>query len=114
MVLVRGVHSVLVTPFAPDESVDETSIGTLVDYCVAAGVDGVLVLGVLGEAYRLSDTERERMIAVTLERAAGRVQVTVGVTHQSTRVAVERALAGERAGAAAVMASPPAGASPSR
>jgi 4-hydroxy-tetrahydrodipicolinate synthase len=86
LVLARGVHSVLVTPFAPDESVDEASVGTLVDYCVAAGVAGVLVLGVLGEADRLSDAERERMIAVVLERAAGRVQVTVGVTHQSTEI----------------------------
>jgi 4-hydroxy-tetrahydrodipicolinate synthase len=66
------------------------------------------VLGVLGEADRLSDAERERVVGIAVEAAAGRLAVTVGVTHPSTRVAVERARAAEAAGAAAVMVSPPA------
>ena len=48
MSLSAGVHSVLVTPFAADESLDELSLRTLVDYYVSAGVAGVLALGVLG------------------------------------------------------------------
>jgi 4-hydroxy-tetrahydrodipicolinate synthase len=106
-----GVHSVLVTPFSPDESVDEGSLRTLIDYCVGAGVTGVLVLGVLGEADKLSDAERERLQSVAVEHAGGRVQVTVGVTHSSTVVTAERARAAARTGAAAVMVSPPPGSS---
>jgi 4-hydroxy-tetrahydrodipicolinate synthase len=104
-----GVHSVVVTPFAADESLDEASIPSLVDYYVAAGVQGLLVLGVLGEADRLSDREREAVQARTLEAVAGRVQVTVGITHASTVVCAERARSAEAAGASAVMASPPPG-----
>src|SRR5205823_10340926 len=74
--LTPGVHSVLVTPFASDEALDETSLRTLIDYYVAAGVAGVLVLGVLGEADKLSDAERERVQAGALAQAARRVQVT--------------------------------------
>jgi 4-hydroxy-tetrahydrodipicolinate synthase len=106
--LVPGVHSVLVTPFASDESLDEPSLRTLVDYYVSAGVAGVLVLGVLGEADKLSDGERERVQAAALVHADGRVQVTVGVSAPSTVLAAERAVSAERAGASAVMVAPPA------
>ena len=108
MSLSPGVHSVLVTPFAADESLDEASIRTLVDYYVAAGVAGVLALGVLGEADKVSDAERERVQGAVLEQADGRVQVTVGISAPSTALAVDRGLAAARAGAGAVMVAPPA------
>ncbi len=109
MALSAGVHSVLATPFRADESLDEASLHTLIDYYVAAGVAGVLVLGVLGEADKLSDAERERVQAGALAQAAGRVQVAVGVSAASTALTAERAVAAERAGASAVMVAPPAG-----
>ena len=107
MTLAPGVHSVLVTPFTPHQAVDEGSVRSLVGYCVGIGVDGVLALGVMGEAGKLSDAERERVQAATIEAAAGRTQVTVGVTHASTAVTRERARAAARAGADGVMVSPP-------
>lgn len=78
--LCPGVHVVAATPFLPDESLDEASIGSLVDFCHANGADGLLVLGVMGEADRLSDAERERVIEGFLGHNAGRLQITVGVT----------------------------------
>jgi 4-hydroxy-tetrahydrodipicolinate synthase len=104
-----GVHSVLPTPFAADESLDEASVASLVDYYAGHGVAGVLALGALGEADRLSDRERERVQAAVLEAVAGRVDVTIGVAHQATVVAAARARGAERAGATAVMVSPPLG-----
>jgi 4-hydroxy-tetrahydrodipicolinate synthase len=105
--LSAGVHSVLVTPFGSDESLDEASLRTLLDYYVSAGVAGVLVLGVLGEAEKLSDAERERVQAAALAHAAGLAQVTIGVSAASTVRAAERALSAEHAGASAVMVAPP-------
>jgi len=107
-VTLAGVHPVLVTPFRPDESLDEDSLRSLVDFVAERGVQGVLVLGVLGEADRLSDSERARVLDVAVEHAAGRLAVTVGISRPATRVVVERAVAAETAGAAAVMVSPPA------
>jgi 4-hydroxy-tetrahydrodipicolinate synthase len=63
----------------------------------------------LGEADKLSDAERERVQALVLEHAAGRVQVTAGTTHGGTDVAAQRARSAERAGATAVYVGPPPG-----
>lgn len=107
--LANGVHCVMATPFLPDEALDLASLATLIDYLVAAGCDGILILGVLGEADKLSDAERETMVRESIRLSAGRLQVSVGITHAATSVARERALAAQAAGAAAVMVSPPPG-----
>ena len=107
--LKSGVHCVMATPFLPDESLDEASLATLIDYLVDGGCDGILVLGVLGEADKLSDAERDRMLRRCIELSAGRLQVSVGITHASTKVARDRALGCVDAGADAVMVSPPPG-----
>ena len=107
--LKSGVHCVMATPFQPDESLDEDSLGTLIDYLVDGGCDGILILGVLGEADKLSDAERKRMIEKSIDLSAGRLQVSVGITHNSTKVARDRALTCAKSGAAAVMVSPPPG-----
>lgn len=109
MPLIAGVHNVTATPFLPDESLDEASLGSLVRYCVETGCDGMLILGVLGEADRLSDVERDRVIAKVVEENAGRLEITVGITHGSSVVTAERARRAVELGAHAVMVSPPPG-----
>lgn len=111
MSLSAGVHSVIVTPFAADESLDERALRSVVDYYLDSGVAGLLVLGVLGEADRLADAERERVQEIVLEHVGGRVEVTVGVSHAATVVAAERARSAGNSGASAVMVAPPAGTS---
>lgn len=106
-----GVHVVAVTPFLPDESLDEESIGTLVEFCSRAGSDGILMLGVMGEAERLSDLEREQVIDAVIARNTGRMQITVGVTAGSTFTTRQRAIAAVQRGADAVMVAPPPGTS---
>lgn len=109
MPLRPGVHNVTATPFLPDESLDEASLPRLVDYCLTAGCEGMLILGVLGEADKLSDAERDRDIAGIVAAAAGRLQITVGITHASIIVTRERARIAADLGADAVMVSPPPG-----
>ena len=109
MSLNRGVHSVMATPFLPDESLDLESLTTLIDYLAGCGVDGVLVLGVLGEVDRLADDERGAVIERTIAAARGRLQVTVGITHPATAVTVRRAREAAEQGADAVMVSPSPG-----
>lgn len=104
-----GVHCISATPFLPDESLDEASLKTLLDYLVGGGCDGVVMLGVLGEADRLTDEERDRVLHRALDHADERLQVSVGITHSSTLVTAARARAAERAGAVSVMVSPPPG-----
>ena len=106
-----GVHVVTVTPFLPDESLDEASIDSLVEFCAGAGAEGLLILGVMGEADKLSDGERERIIDRFVAHNAGRMQITVGVTAGATVTVRERARDAIRRGADAVMVSPPIGSS---
>lgn len=104
-----GVHCIAATPFLPDESLDLTSVGTLMDYLIAGGCRGALVLGVLGEADRLSDYERDQVLHAALEQGGDDLQISVGITHNSTMVTKARADAAQQAGVAAVMVSPPPG-----
>ncbi len=109
--LVPGVHNISATPFLPDESLDLASLRTLLDFLAERGCDGALVLGVLGEADKLSDDERNRVLATAVEHAGGRMQISVGITHGSSRITAQRAQEAEAAGAVAVMVSPPPGSS---
>lgn len=104
-----GVHCIAATPFMPDESLDLASVGALMDYLKLGGCQGALVLGVLGEADRLSDYERDQVLHAALERGGNDLQISVGITHNSTLVTKARADAAEAAGVAAVMVSPPPG-----
>lgn len=104
-----GVHCISATPFRPDEALDLGSLKTLLDYLAAGGCAGALVLGVLGEADRLDDHERRQVLATALDHAGDRLQISAGITHNSTVVTRRRALEAEKEGAVAVMVSPPPG-----
>ena len=84
----RGVWNIVPTPFREDASLDEDGVRTMVEFVIGTGVDGMTVLGVMGEVGRLSDHERRRVIELTVERAAGRLPVCAGVTHAATDRAV--------------------------
>jgi 4-hydroxy-tetrahydrodipicolinate synthase len=103
----QGVWNIVPTPFTPDGELDVASLPTLVDFVVGTGVDGMTILGVMGEAGRLSDSERSRVIDTVLERAAGRIPVCIGVSHGATDQAVTFARAAVAAGAHSIMLAPP-------
>jgi len=75
----RGVWNILPTPFTDDGALDDAGIRSLVDFVAGTGVDGLTVLGVMGEVTRLSDDERTRVIGTAIRHAAGRVPICVGV-----------------------------------
>ena len=102
-----GVIPITATPFDRRGRVDEESIHTLVEWEARCGVHGLNVLGIAGEAHKLSDTERRRVAEVFLKAVAGRFPVVVGTSHGGTAVAIELSQAAESAGAAAVMVAPP-------
>lgn len=108
----RGVWNIVPTPFTDDGDLDEPSIRTLIDFVIGTGVDGLTILGVLGEASKLSDAERTRVIETAVGQAAGRLPICVGVSHQATDRAVAFAREAEARGAHSVMLAPPALARP--
>lgn len=82
-----GTYTALVTPFR-DGDVDYDALGKLIEAQVEAGVDGVVPCGSTGESATLDHSEHERVIAFTIDKAAGRVQVIAGTGSNSTRESV--------------------------
>jgi 4-hydroxy-tetrahydrodipicolinate synthase len=109
----QGVYPILATPFLDDERPDLESFDRLVRFMAGLGMDGVTVLGVLGEANRMLDSEREALISTALKAAAGRMPVIVGTSHSGTRAALGLSQMAQELGADAVMVTPQAEATPS-
>lgn len=103
----RGVYNILSTPFTEDGALDEDSLRRLVESTIAMGVDGITILGVAGEAQKLSDPERQRVLDLVMEVNAGRVPIVVGVSRDGTRTTIEAAREAAAAGAAGLMIAPP-------
>ena len=102
-----GVWNIVPTPFRPDEELDLDSLRTLTDFVVGSGVDGMTILGVLGEGAKVSDSERSAIIDITLAQADGRVPVCVTVSAASGYRAAEYAREARAKGAHSVMLSAP-------
>jgi 4-hydroxy-tetrahydrodipicolinate synthase len=103
----RGVYTIALTPFIDKGDLDEESIGSLSEFYVESGVHGITILGIMGEASKLSDAERRVVTERYVSTVGGRVPVVVGCSAVATRVVIDRALEAEAAGAAAVMVAPP-------
>jgi 4-hydroxy-tetrahydrodipicolinate synthase len=103
----HGVCTIALTPFTEEGELDEVSIESLSNFYVDAGVHGVTILGIMGEAHKLSDAERQVVTERYVSAIGGRVPVVAGCSAVATKVVVERARAAEDAGAAAVMVAPP-------
>ena len=106
LVLARGVYAVLPTAFHEDGRLDVAGTVALVDAQVKAGVAGLTVLGVMGEAAELTDEERAEVVASVVARAG--VPVIVGATGPTAAIVTQRVEAARRLGASAVMVSPAA------
>jgi 4-hydroxy-tetrahydrodipicolinate synthase len=102
----HGVHPIVPTPFLEDGSLDLASVDRLIDHQIAAGVDGVAILGFMGESHKLTGAERRDVISTAVARAAGRIIVWVGVRAFGTAGTIEQVQEAESHGADAVFVAP--------
>jgi 4-hydroxy-tetrahydrodipicolinate synthase len=105
----RGVFIISVTPFTDGGDVDWPSVDSLVEFYLGKGVSGVTILGMMGEAQKLSDTESAAFAKYIIDRVAGRVPVIVGVSHAGTDNLVHLSKTAVDVGASGVMIAPVAG-----
>ena len=105
----RGVFIIAATPFADNGTLDLKSLERLIGFYIDAGVHGITLLGVMGEAQKLTYDEARLVIQASLRQVAGEVPVVVGVS--SPGLATLAALTSDAMslGAAAVMVAPPSG-----
>ena len=104
---VTGIFNIMATPFTADFQLDLASLRNLVDFQLDKGAYGLTILGVLGEAAKMSVDERKQVVDIVLATVAGRVPVVVGTSHENTRTCIELSKAAFAAGAAGVMIAPP-------
>jgi len=104
----RGTFPIVPTPFRPDGALLLQDIQRLVDYYVRCGVDGLTILGVFGEAQKLSSAETDLCIREFLRCSADRLPVIVGVTSPSLARSVELGRFAVEHGAAGVLLQPAA------
>lgn len=103
----RGVYPILTTVFDDVGEFDEEGQRHAIEFLLDARVDGLVTCANASEGYALSDAERERVIQVVIDQVRGRVPVIVGVSHPSTKVAIEKSRAAERAEAQGILSLPP-------
>ena len=78
----KGIYIVAQTPFGDSGAVDLDSVDSLVDFYLGHGADGMTVLGVAGEAGKLTPDEAIAVSSRFIGRAAGK-PVIVGVSNPS-------------------------------
>lgn len=87
----QGSLVALVTPMQPDGALDYAAYRALIDWHVAEGTDGLVVVGTTGESPTVSMDEHAELIKVAVEHAAGRIPVIAGVGANSTDEAIHLA-----------------------
>ncbi len=104
----RGSYTVTVTPFTEDgRALDLDAHRRFIDWQLASGVPGLIVLGTTGEFLTISDAERTELVKATVEHVAGRVPVLVGTMNAYTENAVRYSREAEALGADGLMIVPP-------
>ena len=98
-----GVLVALATPFAADESIDESRLRGLVDRTIDGGVHGVVACGSTGEFSALSVEERRFVVETVVDQTAHRVPVIAQTGSTSTREAIELSRHAESVGVDVVM-----------
>jgi 4-hydroxy-tetrahydrodipicolinate synthase len=104
----KGVYLIAVTPFTDSGALDLASTDRMVDFCLEKGVTCLTVLGIMGEATKLTMAESQTFVKQVLARVAGRVPVVVGASAPGFAPMRELTESVMDLGAAGVMVAPPA------
>lgn len=103
----QGVYPALTTKFTADDKLDLKAFGKNLDAQLAAGVDGVILGGSLGEASTMDDDEKFDLLKYTLDHVQGKVPVILNITEGATRRAIAYVEKAQIIGADGFMALPP-------
>jgi 4-hydroxy-tetrahydrodipicolinate synthase len=84
-----GCGTAMVTPFRRDQSLDEETLRKLVRRQIAAGIDFLVPCGTTGESPTLTRAEHLRVVAITVEEAAGKTPVLAGAGGYNTQEVID-------------------------
>jgi len=101
--MITGSLVAIVTPMHEDGRLDLASFRKLIDWHVAEGTDGIVVVGTTGESPTVDFDEHKQLIRIAVEHAKGRIPIIAGTGGNSTAEAVELTESAKKAGATACL-----------
>lgn len=103
----KGVFPALTTKFTTDDQLDLPLFEKNVQAQLAAGVEGIILGGTLGESSVLTNEEKEKLVKFAVEKTAGKVPVVLNIAEGATREALVQAANAANWGARGLMVLPP-------
>jgi 4-hydroxy-tetrahydrodipicolinate synthase len=97
--MIKGSIVAIVTPMHADGSLDLPGLRKLIDWHIAEGTDGIVIVGTTGESPTVSVEEHCELIKVAVEHTAKRIPVIAGTGGNSTTEAIELTEYAKRVGA---------------
>ena len=101
--MITGSLVAIVTPMLEDGRLDIARFRKLIDWHVAEGTDGIVVVGTTGESPTVDFDEHKELIRIAVEHAHGRIPVIAGTGGNSTAEAIELTESAKKAGATACL-----------
>jgi 4-hydroxy-tetrahydrodipicolinate synthase len=101
--MIKGSIVAIVTPMHADGSLDYPGLNKLIDWHIAEGTDGIVIVGTTGESATVSVEEHCALVKATVEHAKGRIPIIAGAGGNSTAEAIELTRYAKDAGADAVL-----------
>lgn len=103
-----GSYTVTITPFTEGGvAIDYVAWARFLDWQLASGVPGIIILGTTGEFLTITDAEREEFVGFTVQHIAGRIPVMVGTMNAYTPNAVRYSKQAQDLGVDGLMIIPP-------
>ena len=97
--MLSGSLVAIVTPMLEDGALDIGRFKSLIDWHIAEGTQGIVVVGTTGESPTVNFDEHKQLIRIAVEHAAGRVPVIAGTGANSTAEAIELSESARHSGA---------------
>src|SRR5262245_15224156 len=101
--MITGSLVAIVTPMFEDGVLDIARFKSLIDWHIAEGTDGIVVVGTSGESPTVDFDEHKELIRIAVEHARGRIPIVAGTGANSTAEAIELTLSAKKAGANACL-----------
>ena len=99
--MITGSLVAIVTPMLEDGRLDLARFKALIDWHIAEGTDGIVVVGTTGESPTVDFDEHKELIRVAVEHAKGRIPIIAGTGGNSTAEAIELSVSAKKNGATA-------------
>src|ERR671918_2492222 len=101
--MITGSLVAIITPMHEDGRLDLERFKELIDWHVAEGTDGIVVVGTTGESPTVNVDEHKELIRIAVQHARGRIPIIAGTGGNSTAEAIELTESAKKAGATACL-----------